>query len=455
MKLVIPPVEIDEQNPFKHDLLHRTEFATALFNLISRVEEPLVISLDGRWGDGKTTFVRMWQGLLSQNGIKTIYFDAFANDFVDDPFIAIASEIIRAAETEFTGNESRKARLGDFKKTAAEVGGQLLGIAARVAVKAATLGVVSSAEIEHLKELKDDVAKGVSDLAGKLIDERISAYTQEIESIRAFQTTLESLASDIGGGSGKPLVIIIDELDRCKPTYAVQLVEKVKHLFSVTNIVFLLVMHREQLEESIRCVYGVNIDANTYLQKFVNLHCTLPRTIRTDPLEDYTAFCRRLYERHELEAWGDKEDLIKFTATLADHLSASLRQVERAFTLIAIYYASISKDYFRIPALIALLALMKVIDPKLYGDVRANRATLDQVRAFVTFRGDPSDSAQNSRPYLIGLWLQYSLMSEAAYQRLPENDPIRRLESRLWNWEVQRETIIPICCSTLDVARVS
>ena len=284
MKLVIPPVEIDEQNPFKHDLLHRTEFATALFNLISRVEEPLVISLDGRWGDGKTTFVRMWQGLLSQNGIKTIYFDAFANDFVDDPFIAIASEIIRAAETEFTGNESRKARLGDFKKTAAEVGGQLLGIAARVAVKAATLGVVSSAEIEHLKELKDDVAKGVSDLAGKLIDERISAYTQEIESIRAFQTTLESLASDIGGGSGKPLVIIIDELDRCKPTYAVQLVEKVKHLFSVTNIVFLLVMHREQLEESIRCVYGVNIDANTYLQKFVNLHCTLPRTIRTDPL---------------------------------------------------------------------------------------------------------------------------------------------------------------------------
>ncbi|MCL5964227.1 MAG: KAP family NTPase [Deinococcus sp.] len=104
MKLIIPPVTVNPENPFQHDALNREEFGAALLNLVSNVDDNLVISLDAPWGEGKTTFVRMWQGLLTKSGIKSIYFDAFADDFIDDPFIAVTSEIARFAETEFNTN---------------------------------------------------------------------------------------------------------------------------------------------------------------------------------------------------------------------------------------------------------------------------------------------------------------------------------------------------------------
>jgi predicted KAP-like P-loop ATPase len=89
MRLVIPPLPIDEQDSFKHDALGRKQFGIALMNLITKTNDGLVISLDAPWGEGKTTFVKMWRGLLKESQIRNIYFDAFANDYVDDAFIAV------------------------------------------------------------------------------------------------------------------------------------------------------------------------------------------------------------------------------------------------------------------------------------------------------------------------------------------------------------------------------
>jgi hypothetical protein len=183
MKLVIPPVEIDKEDPFKHDVLNRKAFATALMNLVSQIHEGVVISLDAPWGEGKTTFVRMWQGLLQANGIKSIYVDAFITDFVDDPFIAVASEITQFAETELRANKSKSEKLEAFKKSASKVGGQLLTLAAKIGVKAATLSVIKDSDIEEFKDTQNDIAKGTSDLVGKLIEDRIASYQEEVQSI--------------------------------------------------------------------------------------------------------------------------------------------------------------------------------------------------------------------------------------------------------------------------------
>jgi predicted KAP-like P-loop ATPase len=64
-------------------------------------------------------------------------------------------------------------------------------------------------------------------------------------------------------------VFVIDELDRCRPPFAPEVLENIKHLFSVPNIVFILSMNRSQIEESIRCEYGTQVHASKYLQKFV------------------------------------------------------------------------------------------------------------------------------------------------------------------------------------------
>ena len=94
MRLVTPPLIIDNDDSFKNDCLERELYGKSLLNLIERSSDELVISLDGHWGEGKTTFVKMWQGLLTKANIHNIYIDAFANDHVNDAFISVASAIL-------------------------------------------------------------------------------------------------------------------------------------------------------------------------------------------------------------------------------------------------------------------------------------------------------------------------------------------------------------------------
>jgi len=62
----------------------------------------------------------------------------------------------------------------------------------------------------------------------------------------------------------------VDELDRCRPDFALGLLERIKHLFDVEGIAFVLLVNRSQIEGYIRTVYG-NADAEAYLLKFGSL----------------------------------------------------------------------------------------------------------------------------------------------------------------------------------------
>nr|WP_282103389.1 P-loop NTPase fold protein [Halomonas getboli] len=255
--------------------MDRKGYGEALRNLVDSSSDALVLSLDGKWGEGKTTFVKMWQGLLSESNIPNLYIDAFANDHVDDAFITVASAITNYAEKNII--KDHRGKLTELKDKSKEVGGQLLSWSAKIGVKAATLGIIKDSDIDELKDIKGDLSKTASDLVAGFVEERIAAHSNDIELIKSFRALLSELPSKLQSEDSKPIVIIIDELDRCKPTFAVDVVEKVKHLFSVENVVFLLVMNKAQLEESIKSVYGQNIDAHTYLQKFVNIEAKLPK----------------------------------------------------------------------------------------------------------------------------------------------------------------------------------
>ena len=131
----------------------------------------------------------------------------------------------------------------------------------------------------------------------------------------------------------------MDELDRCKPIYALNLMEKIKHLFSVKHIVFLLVMNKEQLEQSVRCLYGPNIDARTYLQKFINIECKLPRNVNDRFGNDYTKYCKTLLELHELDTGGDPRYLQEYMELLARGLKFTLRDLQRCYTNLVLIQA--------------------------------------------------------------------------------------------------------------------
>ncbi len=357
MKIVTPSLVVEDHDAFKNDVLERKSFGEALVNLVTRSNDALVISLDGKWGEGKTTFVKMWRGLLSGAGIPSIYIDAFENDHVDDAFISIASAITSYIESHSEGGDKH----ADFKEKTKRVGVQLLSWPAKIGIKAATLGVVKEADIDALTDIKNDLAAGASGIVADFIKERLSSHSKNVELIQSFKMMLSELPSRIEGNKSSRLIIIIDELDRCKPSFSVEVLEKIKHLFSVPNVVFVLVMHQEQMEEAIKCVYGNNIDAHTYLQKFINLETAIPKRTDDHYSNDLKVYSRRLLQLHGLETWGDDRNILDCLDPLAQHFNLSLRQLEKVYTNLAIVYGTSSKNQLRLVPVITFICVVKVV----------------------------------------------------------------------------------------------
>ena len=100
--------------------------------------------------------------------------------------------------------------------------------------------------------------------------ESFEDLAEEIITIEEQITSLNKLIDEILP-KGKKLLLIVDELDRCKPTYAVELLETIKHLFKNERIIFLISNNSEQLMHSITNYYGTNFDGYGYLNRFFDL----------------------------------------------------------------------------------------------------------------------------------------------------------------------------------------
>src|SRR5690606_26432257 len=139
------------------------------------------------------------------------------------------------------------------------------------------------------------------------------------------------------------------------------------HLFSVKNVVFLLVMHKQQLEEAIRSVYGANIDAHTYLQKFINVETSIPKRVADRYNNDIELYVKKLLQLHEITTWGDDRNIVDCIIPLAQHFDLSLRQLEKVFTNIAIIYSTSGENHLRLVPVIVFIAVIKVINPNVFG----------------------------------------------------------------------------------------
>jgi predicted KAP-like P-loop ATPase len=87
----------------------------------------------------------------------------------------------------------------------------------------------------------------------------------------------EVISSDSEGKLEKPMFVFIDELDRCRPTYAIELLETVKHLFDIPDLIFVIATDTEQLQHSVKSVYGEGFDASRYLYRFFNRSFSLKK----------------------------------------------------------------------------------------------------------------------------------------------------------------------------------
>ncbi|MCA3564021.1 MAG: hypothetical protein IOC90_05980 [Methylocystis sp.] len=373
MRLFGDTLEIGEEDGFDGtDLFNRSRLGQGLTALVSAIEDPLVIALDGRWGTGKTVFLKQWAGTLRRANIPVVYFDAFAHDYQDDPFLALASEVVALAMRSEADKRTIDVIVDASKNVA--IGGLKIGL--RAGAASLTMGLS-----ELVGPALTDVVKGASakavDAAEAVIERRLRAAEEERSTLDAFRKALADLPDTLGGeDKDRPLVIIVDELDRCRPLFAMQLLERMRHVFNAKRVHFVLGVNLAELAHVVRAVYGNGMNGEAYLLKFIHLIAELGVGSGTQPHTNMHAFVMNrwsaiAYKGLEARLYTDAAEGI---AWFSSRLNLGLRDADRAVTNLALAAAVGQPMPEGFHPLLAGLSVMKVIDRTAYR--RAARSEL-------------------------------------------------------------------------------
>ncbi len=357
MGIRIQPREIDvpEDNPFKNDLLGREESVKVLTHIVGSLEGPGVLAVDAAWGNGKPTFLNIWAQHLRNEGFPIVKFNAWETDFSGDPFVALSTELTEGLPKNYP-NESMAQKVDDTKERAKEVLRQAVpGI-----IRLATAGMLN---INPL--LEQEVGQTLASYA----EERLSAYREAQKSIKEFKRTLQNMADAVSQSSTRPLIVMIDELDRCRPSYAVELLEVAKHLFAVGHIVFVLAVNRSELAHSIRALYGDGFDAQGYLRRFFDVDFRLPEPDRKSFINELLASIKidEYFDRtQDPTARGDYEVVKKWLQSFFHDPDLSLRRIAQAIHRLGLVFASLRSDQRSFVRTTVVCLILRTIDIDLY-----------------------------------------------------------------------------------------
>lgn len=361
---------VEEMTFATRDEFQRESVADQLISLLNSEIDVSPLVIDGDWGTGKTEFcTKLKNKLESTSDFRAVYVDAFKADHADDPLMTIMSTILSLVD-------------GGEKENLRDKALPVLRFGARVAGKA----LVSHILRADTETLAADFAQELDKASDDFIDSAVRTILKDHEeaeaNIMALQDTLAGIAKE------KPIVIFIDELDRCRPDFAVQMLELIKHTFDVAGVQFVLVTNMKQLTAAVHHAYGVGDDAKRYLEKFIKFRCVLPERYRQrgdSYLKEREASIEHL--RAKLSASntlagtkiaGTQNRVAQFAEDLSSNRKLSLREVETFVRHLEIYHKLTQGLSDRDPFGYALIRIFAVFihcfDSKLTSDILARRA---------------------------------------------------------------------------------
>lgn len=369
MKIKHHEIEIPQENPFANCKLAREPYARVLTDIVNTYADGFVLAINNEWGTGKTTFVKMWQQQLENEGFQTIYFNAWENDFDSNPLVALMSEL----ET-LTNAKNKKV----FKSVVEKGAVLVKNIAPSLAKSLIKKYVVD------IDEIAVDAIENVTKASTEILESEIKEYADKKKTIIEFRKELEKFVKQ--ADNTKPLIFIVDELDRCRPNYSVEVLEQIKHFFSVSGIVFVLSIDKNHLASAVKGFYGSEqIDSNEYLRRFIDLEYSIPKPSTKD-------FIKYLFEYYSFKDFFSSQERMQFRelhsdsenfTSMADFLltksNATLRQQERIFALTRLVLCSFKINEYTFPHLLFLLVYLKIIRVDLFQQIEKGELTLQEL----------------------------------------------------------------------------
>lgn len=273
------------------------------FHSLVQNSEYSVYAITGDWGTGKTSFVKMWENkFLSKN--KYIHIDSFKMDYESDPFMMLIKNFKYFIENNIKNIETEKERLLNKAKEIFTLKNMLkLGF---------NILVEKTVVTEPVKNFLNDTYNSCFD---------------ELSKEQTLYDELKSILETITEKLEFTLYIIIDELDRCRPDFALETLERVKHLFSVKKVKYIIVYNEKVMKSIIHQKYGVEIDAKRYLDKFIQKSYTLNNTNNYNSWFLHEMY--KIFEKINTGMYGFLQDNSNNFISIAKKYNISLRDIQQ------------------------------------------------------------------------------------------------------------------------------
>ena len=277
-------------------------------------DESFVLSLNSEFGSGKSTFFEMWiDKLKAGDKFKPVYINAWESDFHGDPLLAIVSRLLETVQTS-SNAESIKETAGKLCKFGLSIGNDIVQ-------KVTGVDIIKAGDYAESK---------VGETCFQLYRERQGLFEKLKAQLHSFTTEYKS-----------PILIIIDELDRCKPNYAIEFLETINHLFDIKGLVFVIGVDKKQLASTAKALFGQDIIFDEYYRKFAQRNVNLP--VKNQDIAK--GFCEKLadeylsphaYEEKQLFSYFKYDRyLVQSISDICTCFALNARQVHEFFRISA------------------------------------------------------------------------------------------------------------------------
>ncbi len=377
------------KNIFKDDCLDIASDVTEFANLITQDKTARVYSISAKFGIGKSFFCDKLKRVLSANGVTNAIFNVWESDFYEDPIIPILSEL---------------NALYQHKNKDSSLPTDIVKHRSWWKIAASAVKINGKLTIPYVGEIGAEInGQNAVDECNRQDDEKTPSIYDEYLAYKTALDGLKTALKDWTRRKRKPAVLIIDELDRCRPDYAVKTLEVIKHFFNIEGLVFVLAIDEEQLENSVRCLFGTT-DFDGYKRKFISnaFKMAEPNNLKfAEMLYDrsgiekiiqahqlnHTAvsipnMCERIdsfgnngqykiraeslsvanaaYYGHTIIRPSSKDIITKYFASFAhkNMFDFSLRKQEQVFDRVVLFIKSLKQDYWLVPEIIVFLACL-------------------------------------------------------------------------------------------------
>ncbi|MCM5509749.1 MULTISPECIES: P-loop NTPase fold protein [unclassified Vibrio] len=302
--------------------LNNKDYIKFLSHYLKTQNSSMVLNIKSEWGTGKTHLMRQLYTHLRYTEKKyCIYIDAWISDFSDDPVLVLVSELLeqlKQISPSFSAHDKEQEvlkALGNYSMLAWNTG--ISGVGVYLSGKFDNTAIYESFNNFKFKNLPPKVV-------GHKLNESYKAQRDAIEDTKnAFKALF----------ANEKVFVFVDELDRCKPTYAIAMLETIKHFFDLDNFIFVVATDRTQLYNSVKAVYGSSFDSQEYLSKFFTRSAELPKPcVKTYLNRITTPQEKELLKEHGYLVFSRvsiENEIISNAAEIAKSYGLSLRRVEQ------------------------------------------------------------------------------------------------------------------------------